>query len=279
MHYLLLSIVCSSLLSIIMRYSERYTKNSLPMLAMNYVACCLLSLAYAGSVDIFPAQQGLSAALLLGAFGGVFYLGGFVLLQWNIARNGVVLPTTFMKLGVLVPTLMAIFVFGESPRPVQIIGVVMTVASILLIQGGGSKAGENISLPGLILLLLCGGLANAVSKIYEEVGSAALSDHFLFYNFLMAFLLCGALCIVKRQKPSLYDVAFGLLIGVPNYYASRFLLLSLSDVPAVVAFPCSSVGAIVLVAVAGVALFHEKLSRRKCAAIGVILVALVLLNL
>lgn len=279
MHYLLLSILCSSLLSIIMRYSERYTKNSLPMLAINYVACSALSLAYAGSVDIFPAQQGLSIALLLGAFGGVFYLGGFVLLQWNIARNGVVLPTTFMKLGVLVPTLMAIFVFSESPRLTQIIGVVMTVASILLIQGGSGAARENLSLPGLILLLLCGGLANAVSKIYEQVGVATLSDHFLFYNFLMALLLCVALCIAKKQKLNRYDLTFGLLIGVPNYYASRFLLLSLSDVPAVVAFPCSSVGTIVLVALAGVLLFHEKLSRRKCAALAVILVALVLLNL
>lgn len=278
MHYLLLSILCSSLLSIIMRYSERYSKDSLSMLAMNYVACCALSLIHAGSANIFPTQPGLSTALLLGAFGGVFYLGGFVLLQWNIARNGVVLPTTFMKLGVLVPTLMAILVFGESPRPAQIIGVILTVASILLIQGGGA-ARENLSLPGLILLLLCGGLANAVAKIYEQVGAAALSDHFLFYNFLMALLLCLALCIARKQRLNRYDLAFGLLIGVPNYYASRFLLLSLSDVPAVVAFPCSSVGAIVLVALAGVLLFHEKLSRRKCAALAVILVALVLLNL
>ncbi len=278
MLYLLLSILCSSLLSIIMRYSERYTKDSLSMLAMNYIACCALSLIHAGSVDILPAQPGLGTALLLGALGGVFYLGGFVLLQWNIARNGVVLPTTFMKLGVLVPTLMAICVFGESPRLAQIIGIAMTVAAILLMQGGGA-ARENLSLPGLILLLLCGGLANAVAKIYEQLGSAALSDHFLFYNFLMALLLCLALCIARKQRFKGYDVAFGLLIGVPNYYASRFLLLSLSDVPAVVAFPCSSVGAIVLVAVAGVLLFHEKLSRRKCAALSVILVALVLLNL
>jgi len=43
----------------------------------------------------------------------VLYLGSFMLLRWNIRKNGVVLPATFMKLGVLVPTVLSVTVFGR----------------------------------------------------------------------------------------------------------------------------------------------------------------------
>lgn len=278
MLYLLLSILCSSLITVLMRLSERHSKNNLSMLAVNYAACSLLALLFAGPARLFPAAEGLRFTLLLGALGGVLYLGGFLLLQWNIARNGVVLPATFMKLGVLVPTLMSILVFGESPRAAQLVGVAAAIFAIPLMQGGGASK-QASSLPGLILLLLCGGFADGLSKIFEQIGPAELSNHFLLYNFIVAFALCAALCVCKRQSFTLADAAFGLLIGVPNYLSSRFLLLSLSHVPAVVAFPSFSVGTILLTAAAGVTLFHEKLSRRKCAALAVILLALVLLNL
>ena len=69
------------------------------------------------------------------------------------------------------------------------------------------------------------------------------------------------------------------MIGVPNYYCSRFLLKALLKMPAVVAYPTSSVGGIVLVSLAGLFLFKERLSKRQWTAIGLILIALVLLNI
>ena len=118
-----------------------------------------------------------------------------------------------------------------------------------------------------------------MSKIYEEVASAALKDHYLMYTFCMAMLLCIVVCALRRQSLSLMDALFGLAIGIPNYFSARFLLLSLSEIPAVVAYPSYNVGTIVLVTVLGVLFFKEKLERRKLVALGVILAALALLNL
>jgi len=64
---LILAIVSSMLVSVTMRASERRAKNNISMLAMNYLMCTLLSAAFAGTAEIFPAQEGLGAALLLGA--------------------------------------------------------------------------------------------------------------------------------------------------------------------------------------------------------------------
>ncbi|MBE5801538.1 MAG: hypothetical protein E7319_04545 [Clostridiales bacterium] len=278
MLYLLLAILSSMLITVFMRLSERYRKNPTSMLAMNYLMCSILGILFTGEFQLFPKAEGLGTTLLLGSVCGALFLGSFLLLQWNVSRNGVVLPATFMKLGVLVPTVLSILIFGEKPGELQLIGIAAAVAAILLIQGRGQKE-EGGSTAGLVILLLAGGLSDSMSKVYEELGSASLSDHYLLYTFLVALILCVALCIVRKQTLCWQDAIFGLLIGVPNYCSARFLLLSLNSVPAVVAYPSFSVGTIVLVTIAGMVFFGEKLSRRKWAAMAIILAALVLLNL
>ena len=278
MFYLILAIASSMLVSVCMRLSEGKAKNNISMLAVNYAMCTLLSIAFAGSIDLFPGAQGLGFALLLGLVSGAMYLGSFMLLQWNIRVNGVVLPATFMKLGVLVPTLLSIVLFGETPGALQLLGMAGAVCAILLIglDKGQSRAKSSA---GLVILLLGGGLTDATSKFYEEWGVPAAENHFLLYTFAVALLLCAALALARGQRLTAADAGFGLLIGVPNYFSARFLLLSLSSVPAVAAYPTYSVGTIVLVTLLGALLFSERLSRRQAAAMGIILVSLALLNL
>jgi len=278
MIYLILAVVSSMLVSVCMRLSEGKAKNNISMLAVNYAMCTVMSLFYAGSVHLFPKESGLGFALGLGLVSGAMYLGSFMLLQWNIRVNGVVLPATFMKLGVIVPTLTSILVFGEVPRAAQIAGIVLAITAILLIQleKGGGRAKNAL---GLVILLIAGGSTDVLSKIYEELGSSALSDQYLLYTFFVALALCALLAVFKKQKLTVSDVIFGLLVGVPNYFSARFLLLSLGAVPAVIAYPSYSVGTIVMITLVGRVCFRERLSRRQIMAMGVILAALVLLNL
>ena len=74
------------------------------------------------------------------------------------------------------------------------------------------------------------------------------------------------------------DWLFGVLLGVPNYFSSRFLLQALGTVPASVAYPVFSCGTILLTALVGRLAFGERPGRRQLAALAVVLVALVLLN-
>lgn len=280
MLYLILAIVSSALISVLMRVSEKYSRNRLSLLAMNYLMCSAMAVITMGPQLNVSTGEGvgpLFTSIGLGCVSGVLYLASFMLLQWNISKNGVVLPSTFMKLGVLVPTVMAVFVFGEALKISQILGIAAALCAIFMIQGGGKS--DTGSIAGLIVLLLVGGITDSMSKIYEEIGPADLKDLYLLCTFGVALLLCTILCIVKKQKLTAMDALFGLIIGIPNYLSSRFLLLSLSEVSAVVAYPSFSVGTIVLVTLAGVLLFKENLSKRKIVALGTILAALALLNL
>jgi multidrug transporter EmrE-like cation transporter len=69
------------------------------------------------------------------------------------------------------------------------------------------------------------------------------------------------------------------LIGVPNFFAAKFLLGALTKLPAVVVYPSFSVGTMLLVTLTGVAVFRERLSRGQWVALAAIIVALVLLNI
>ena len=276
MLYLILAIISSALVSVVMRLSQRFTRNNLTMLAANYVMCTVAAAFLAGG--LIPTGEGSALAMGLGSVCGVLYLLGFVLLQWNIRRNGVVLPATFQKLGVLVPTLAAITVFGETPRWTQLLGIAVAVGAILFMQPRSQERTSSTGLPGLLALLLCGGLSDVMSKVFQTWGNHAHGNYFLVFTFLVALLLCVILCVYKKQSVTLPDVLCGLGLGIPNYFSARFLLWSLTDVPAVVAYPTFSVGTIIVVTLVGLLAFREKVEGRKLAGIGLILGALVLLN-
>lgn len=85
--------------------------------------------------------------------------------------------------------------------------------------------------------------------------------------------------VYKKQRITKADVLFGLLVGIPNYFSARFLLKAVGEVPAVVAYPTYSVATIVVISVVSMLCFKEKITKRQQTAIGIILVALVLLNI
>lgn len=277
MIYLILATISSALVSVMMRLSESRMKNNISTLAVNYAVCVLLAGFYTGVPEVFPGKTGMGFAAGLGALNGFLYLSAFILMQISVRRNGVVLSTVFMKLGVLVPAATAIIFFGEMPEAVQVCGFAVAVTAIVLIHLEKDQTDVTFK-SGLVLLLAVGGSGDAMAKVYEELGSAEFEEYFLSCTFIAALILCIILTMGKRQRLAKEDVLFGALIGIPNYYSARFLLKSLSYVPAIVAYPTYSVSAIVLVSIAGVLLFGEKMNARRKIAIALVLAALFLLG-
>lgn len=276
MVYLLLAILSSALVAIIMRISEKYVHNNVMLLVINYLMCLFLSGSYIGFAQVLTLPLGISPTLILGIVNGCFYLSGFLLLQKNIKENGVVLSSTFTKLGVIVPTLLSILIFHEYPTINQMIGISLALVAILILYlEKDTKFSFKL---GLLILLIMNGSADAMSKIYQEIGKQAFPNHFLFYTFVFAFILCLILGLIKKQKINKEELGFGLLIGVPNYYSARFLLLSLKQIPAVIAYPTYSVATIIVVSIVGIFVFKEKLIIKQKIGILLILFALALLN-
>ena len=278
MLFLILAIMSSSLVSIVMRIGSAKVKNNIGMLAANYMTCFLLALFYYFGQPLLPSGSDLAPTLSLGMINGVLYLASFVIFQFNVQKNGVVLSSVFMKLGLIVPLVISIAFFDEGLGLIQAIGLVLAIAAIIMINVSPEKSGKKNGF-FLILLLLLSGMAEAMSKVFDEKGNSAFSTQFLLYTFVMALVLCLALLLVKKQRIGAKELLFGTLIGVPNFFSAKFILSALADIPAVIAYPTSSVATILVVSIVGVFAFRERLRKLQWVAVCFIVTALALLNM
>ena len=279
MLYLLLAIVSSCLISIVLKYASNKIENDVAMFLSNYFICAILSFLYLDKRISITINKDINFALVLGAITGALYLINFLLYKRNIDTNGVVMSVTFMKLGVIIPTLIAIFIFKEQPSINQIIGIILVVISIIAINY--KKDNFEFKKFGylLILLLIESGINDSMSNIFDKMGNTNYKDIFLLTIFVSALICAIIVCLLKKVRIHKEEIIYGILVGIPNYYSARFLLLALKDVEAIIAFPAYSVGTIVLISILGLLLFKEKLSKQKMISILIILVSLVLLNI
>lgn len=285
MIYLIVAVLTSSSVSIIMRWGEKHVKNNFAMFMANYITCSMIAAFFllTSRKPIFLPNDGLGFAIGLGAFGGILYLSAFVLLKMNIGKNGVMLSSVFMKLGVLVPLAIAIIVFHDKPSTFQIIGMMISLAAIIVIYlepaASDDEKRKKGSLIFLLALLLLGGLVESFANIYEKVGNSEHKDLYMLCVFISASLCCAAIVIFQKKRITPADAAFGIMIGIPNYFSTRFLLKALESVPAVVTYPVYNIGAIILIGLAGILLFKERPGIRKYIGFAMIICAIVFLNI
>jgi multidrug transporter EmrE-like cation transporter len=106
-----------------------------------------------------------------------------------------------------------------------------------------------------------------------------MAPQFLFFTFLFAFLICKDFVFFKHQRIGRNEIIYGCLIGVPNFYSSKFILSALNELEAVIVYPSFSVATILVVTLVGVLAFKERLTKLQWLALAIILAALVLLNM
>lgn len=280
MIYLILAILCSAGVSIFMRASEKYCQGHYGILLMNYVVCVLAGLILTGRGLTQTDGKGMPVTIVFGVVTGLLYCGSFILLQWNVRKNGVILSSTFMKLGVIVPAVSAVVWFGERPGWNQGLGFILAITAILMIHlEKGKIRTEKAYTIGLLLLLLGGGLGDSMAKFYDVYGNPGLGSFFLMLSFLVSGIISGILVFRGGEKITKYEVLFGVLIGIPNYFSARFLLWALADIPAVITYPTYSIAAMALIGAAGVLMFREKLTKRQWGAYLLVILAVGLLNM
>ena len=247
---------------------------------MNYVVCVLAGLILTGRGLTQTDGKGMPVTIVFGVVTGLLYCGSFILLQRNVRKNGVILSSTFMKLGVIVPAVLAVVWFGERPGGNQGLGFILAITAILMIHlEKGKIRTEKAYTIGLLLLLLGGGLGDSMAKFYDVYGNPGLGSFFLMLSFLVSGIISGILVFRGGEKITKYEVLFGVLIGIPNYFSARFLLWALADIPAVITYPTYSIAAMALIGAAGVLMFREKLTKRQWGAYLLVILAVGLLNM
>lgn len=304
MSYLSLAILCSASIALIFKFSESAGLNRYAVTTVNYVVASLIAvliiraqggpLEFPGSLSAFPDQVaalwrselGLRTAeasavwaILVGSLAGLIFFLSFLAYQISVKREGVGLSGAFAKLGILLPMALSLLFWHEIPRLLQWVGMALAAGSILIVTLPTAGAGKTPFKLSLILLFLFGGLAEFSNKIFQKYALVDYSGLFLLTTFGTACLWSLGATIARRRRVTGRDLLTGVAVGVPNLFSSYFLIQALESVPASVAFPVFGAGTILIISLAGAALFGERLKRRDRLAIGLVMLALILINI
>ena len=250
MFFLIAGLVCSALVSIVLKVAGRWSYDRYGMLAVNYASCLVPFMLSQADRPIPPIDSDFALCLAFALANGFLYLAGMVFNQINVRRNGAILQSTFSRLGVMVPTALSIVLFAYRP------------AFGLLVLG-----------------LLFNGIVDSFLKVFQQFGSRALEDWFMGLTFLCASLACILVTVLGKGRIGQKELVVGVCLGIPNYLSSLFLLKSLSYVSAYIAYPTYSVGAILVVMATGVIVFRERLTKWSIISLAIIIPAILLLNL
>ena len=303
MIYLFLAILSSASIAMILKFSETKNFNRYAVTSMNYIVAFSISLALSpmssseglsfsipsmlkelssDSVAKLSISGSFTWAILIGLIGGVLYFLGFIFIQKSIKINGVGITGAVSKIGILIPMLLSLFLWKEIPNTIQTSGIIVAILAIILIN---ISFKDIKNLKGfnyiIILLFFIAGFAEFSNKIFEKYAIQEHKSFYLFTVFFSAFWISLFFTIKqfrKGVKITKNDILTGILVGIPNMFASYFLIMSFEYYKATVAFPIYSSGSILLISIGGVVLFKERLKRKEVAAIFMIIAAVVLMS-
>ena len=221
--------------------------------------------------------------LWLGILAGISFTAGLMAQFRGIGIGGLSVTQTVSRLSVLVPISLSIIIWHETPSSGQIAGILFIVLALVLLSKKSSVVvSENSSRWSVWIVLslfIPAGASSTMSKLVHEVGLDDYRSAYLFVLYISATVLSGAVFYFKRDKISRVEVLIGVLLGLCNVSGVWSLLIALSQLKGVVAFPFMSSGAVIIVTILSTVIWKEHLPLRGVFGILCAAAALILINL
>lgn len=223
-------------------------------------------------------QQQLLPLILIGMVTGLLFYGAFYFYQKSVKDNGVSISIAVGKMGIILPMLLSILLWNEVPTSIQWIGIIVSLLAILIININPLELKNSQIHLSLIMFFIIGGLGDFGNKLFETVVGSEYSELFLTVVFGTA-LIASLYKTLKHKGIQRLSILYGISVGVPNMLTAYFLIMALSTMNAAVVFPLYSGGAIVLSMLYSLFRFGERLKIKEFISIGLIVMALILINL
>lgn len=276
MLYLILAIFSNCIMTFMIKLSNRSKITFYNINIFNYLFGGVLAYLITPKNNLLSFSSTNYFLIIFALINAVFYIICLSLMQINIKKNGAPLSIMYNRIGLIIPILISIIFFKESPSIFQIIGIFLAVFSIYYLNKGEDKVS---SLLYLILLFFSGGIVDSIAKIYSIFGEPTLYSTFIFYTFIFSLvfsLILGRKSIFKVNKEEIF---FGFLVGIFNQFSTIFQLKAIAVLPSYIVFPMYSICIILIVTIINYVFFKERLLKQQYIGMGVILLALLFLNL
>lgn len=287
--YLILSILCSTLINLVFRYFPTYQVDNQQAIAVNYWTCVVTGLLTSNVVlqDMalhYQTNWGLFTLVL-----GLLFVSVFFGMAVTAQKFGISVSVIAAKMGVVFPLIYAFVFLKETSSILLIVGIVMSLVSVYFVS---KKDKVTTSFKGKILVMLLpafvllgsGVIDTSLKVIEQQIGNLSPAIPTIMI-FCMAAVL-GTLITIYRVVTNKtiirkQNIVGGIVLGIPNYFSIYFLFKALqSDFFATSqVYPLNNIGIVVLSTVLSVVIFREHLNRKNLIGIGMAILAIILISL
>ena len=276
---LILTILCSTSITLILKYNDEKKGTPIVLLISNYFVATLISLSF---LLLSPSKTYSFSTMFFGAFLAFVFVFSFFVFTKAVAVAGAALASVSARLSVIIPIIFSMLIFHEQPKYNQITGFVFTLLTILLFYYSLITSSQGklalIDYFYLLFLLIGIGLNDFCLKIFEQTRPRTDTPFFLFSIFVFAFVYTSAYVLVKRIRVTRQTLLIGTVLGVPNIFSSFFLLGALAKLPAIIVYPVTNIGIILLTTLGAAIIWKERLNVCGKWALVVGLIAIFLLS-
>ena len=290
MLFLLGSIVLSSYLTLAFKFCERYNIDIFQAIVFNYITCVITGSIVNGSFPL-STQSFNYAWFQWGCAMGVLFIGLFNLIGITTQKSGVAVATVANKLSLVIPVLLAVYLYGEVLFGLKLLGIGVALLAVALTcyqpardkEVNGPKSGWLQYLLPVILFVGSGLLDAVINHVQKNYITDDNSNAFLITGFLSAASIGSVILIVLlftgKKRFSFVNLLAGILIGIPNYFSIWFLMKFLKTSPwqSSAKIPVNNMGIVLFSSVVAWLLFREKLSLINWAGILLSIAAIALI--
>jgi drug/metabolite transporter (DMT)-like permease len=279
MIYVLLSVLCSVLVSVLLKLARRADIDVGQAIAWNYVVTSALTALLLQPTPASLREPGVPW-LALAAL-GILLPTIFLALAASVRHAGIVRSDAAQRLSLLLSLLAAFALFGEQLTASKALGIALGLLALLCMVWRSSHGVTNGGAAGWLYPLLVFGGFGVIDILFKRVAQAGVPlGASLQAMFALALLVAFALQLWRRMQGQTRFTArsalAGLLLGLANFGNILFYLRghrALPQHPALV-FASMNLGVVALGALVGLLLFHERLSRLNLAGVALALLAI-----
>ncbi len=288
----------------IARYARNDPRGFFVAGATNYSAAMVIAAIWA-----FTVRGGISfdpPAVIFGAFQGITYQVMYLVLFVLIGLGGLAISTTINRMAILVPTLVAILVWGEQPTPERYLGIAAIVLATPLLGLDAQRYALRTNqggwlMPAMILIsfALLGG-SEVGAKWFVEARTQSHPADYAFWLFAAASVCSlftwplanrmarrdwdrsqrpGAAPTPFRVQVNPRSLGFGVALGTANWGQAVALITALTIFDASFVFPFATASILVLIGIIDYVFWRQRFSPAAIAGLVVAAVGVLLINL
>jgi drug/metabolite transporter (DMT)-like permease len=283
MIFVLLSVLCSVLVSVLLKLARRQDVDVGQAIAWNYVVASVLTALLMQPPLTALREPGVPWLALVGL--GILLPTIFLALGASVRHAGIVRSDAAQRLSLLISLLAAFVLFGEQLTPFKLAGIALGLLALLCMvwrSGTGASTADSStidSVAGWLYPLLVFAGFGTIDILFKRVALAGVPlGASLQAMFALALPLAFAVPLWRHLRGRAHfngrSALGGIALGLANFGNILFYLRghrALPQHPALV-FASMNIGVVALGALVGLLLFRERLSRLNL--VGVLLALL-----